>query len=596
MVYTPTGRKKIGELVPGEYVIGSNGKPTRVIGVYPQGIKELYRVTFTDGASVLVCKEHLWSLRSNGGERRDEHVLSVAQLMDKDNILQFKGIGFNSNKHYTIPTYYKKNAKGDSRWRIPVVKPIEFEARKLPVHPYLLGLLLGDGGLSTRSVRFTTADDELVQSIQTILPNNVTINKRYGKYDYHISTHLSRNPLTKQLRMLGLMGKRSEHKSIPEDYFYGTIQDRLALLQGLMDTDGYCGNHGSEFYSVSEQLANGVVELVRSLGGIAKIRRKNIVPKNKPKDKYGKGYCYVVRVMLPEPTIPFRLSRKCANYYPPKVLSRYISDIQFEKMGEAVCIKVAAIDSLYVTEHAIVTHNTSTSESLCSLYVYKNPIELTSIQKDGRAEVRIEGGKVVAAWCGRYEDINDTHKLLELVIEWYNAWTIVEVNVSLFIQHMIAQRKQRYLVPKDQIVFLKEIGANRHSYQEYGWKNTGSFFKEHLLNYAIEFCKEVIDQDLDEQGNVIRSHYGVERIMDPMLLTEMGQYQEGVNVDRLVAFTALVAFVKVQIANRGYRKVREDAKNSLENQKDLYKLKLSPFRSMGQVLPGMKRSAFKNLR
>jgi hypothetical protein len=396
--------------------------------------------------------------------------------------------------------------------------------------------------------------------------------------------------------MLGLMGKRSEHKSIPEDYFYGTIQDRLALLQGLMDTDGYCGNHGSEFYSVSEQLANGVVELVRSLGGIAKIRRKNIVPKNKPKDKYGKGYCYVVRVMLPEPMIPFRLSRKCANYYPPKVFSRYISDIQFEKMGEAVCIKVAAIDSLYVTEHAIVTHNTSTSESLCSLYVYKNPIEVSAVQKDGSTEVRIEGGKLVAAWCGRYEDINDTHKLLELVIEWYNAWTIVEVNVSLFIQHMIARRKQRYLVPKDQIVFLKEIGANRQSYQEYGWKNTGSFFKEHLLNYAIEFCKEVIDQELDEQGNVVRNHYGVERIMDPMLLIEMAQYQEGVNVDRLVAFTALVAFVKVQIANRGYRKVREDTKNSLENQKDLYKLKLSPFRSIGQVVPGMRRSAFRNLK
>jgi len=250
----------------------------------------------------------------------------------------------------------------------------------------------------------------------------------------------------------------------------------------------------------------------------------------------------------------------------------------------------------YASVDPVSEGKTSTSDSLCSLFVYKNPIEITSIGREGNANVRIEGGKLVAGWCGRYEDINDTHQLLELVIEWYNAWTIVEVNVSLFIQHMISKRKQKYLVPKDQIVFLKEIGANRHSYQEYGWKNTGSFFKEHLLNYAIEFCKEVIDQDFDEQGTVTRSHYGVERIMDPMLLTEMAQYQEGVNVDRLVAFTALVAFVKVQLANRGYRRVREEAKNSLANTKDLYKLKLSPFRSIGQVLPGMKRSAFKNLR
>jgi len=239
---------------------------------------------------------------------------------------------------------------------------------------------------------------------------------------------------------------------------------------------------------------------------------------------------------------------------------------------------------------------TSTSDSLCSLFVYKNPVEVTVIKPNGTTEVRIEGGKLVASWCGRYEDINDTHQLLENVIEWYNAWTIVEVNVSLFIQHMISKRKQRYLVPKDQIVFLKEIGANRHSHQDYGWKNTGNFFKEHLLNYSIEFCKEVIDQEFDENGNVIKSHYGVERIMDPMLLTEMAEYQEGVNVDRLVAFTALVAFARIQVANRGYRKMREEQKLPLENQKDLYKLKLSPFRSVGRTPSTGKRSAFKNLR
>jgi hypothetical protein len=243
----------------------------------------------------------------------------------------------------------------------------------------------------------------------------------------------------------------------------------------------------------------------------------------------------------------------------------------------------------YASVDPVSEGKTSTSDSLCSLFVYKNPIEVTVVKADGSTDVRIEGGKVVASWCGRFEDINETHNLLELVIEWFNAWTIVEVNVSLFVQHMISKRKQRFLAPKDQIVFLKEIGANRHSYQDYGWKNTGNFFKEHLLNYAIEFCKEVIDQELDEEGNVLVQHYGVERIMDPMLLIEMSQYQEGVNVDRLVAFTALVAFVKVQLANRGYRKVVEHVK-PLEKNKDLYKLRVEAFRSMRG------RSAFRNLR
>jgi hypothetical protein len=250
----------------------------------------------------------------------------------------------------------------------------------------------------------------------------------------------------------------------------------------------------------------------------------------------------------------------------------------------------------YASVDPVGEGKTTTSESLCSLFVYKNPTEVTTVKPNGDTEVRVEGGRIVASWCGRYEDINDTHELLELVIEWYNAWTIVEVNVSLFIQHIISKRKQRYLVPKDQIVFLKEIGTNRYSYQDYGWKNTGTFFKEHLLNYAIEFCKEVIDQEFDEQGNVLRVHHGVERIMDPMLLTEMAQYQEGLNVDRLVAFTALVAFVKVQVANRGYRKVKEHMKGALENGKDLYKLKVNPFRSVGSRWPGVRRSGFRNMR
>lgn len=259
-------------------------------------------------------------------------------------------------------------------------------------------------------------------------------------------------------------------------------------------------------------------------------------------------------------------------------------------------IKDVPWGTYYASIDPVGEGKTTTSESLCSLFVYKNPTEVTVIKADGSTEVRIEGGRLVAAWCGRYEDINDTHNLLEIVIEWYNAWTIVEVNVSLFIQHMISKRKQRFLVPKDQIVFLKEIGANRQSYQEYGWKNTGTFFKEHLLNYTIEFCKEVIEEEFDEGGNVIRRHYGVERIMDAMLLKEMSMYQEGVNVDRLVAFTALVAFVKVQVANRGYRKVTENSKNALENSKDLYKLRVNPFSNMGRRMMGGRRSGFKNFR
>jgi len=243
---------------------------------------------------------------------------------------------------------------------------------------------------------------------------------------------------------------------------------------------------------------------------------------------------------------------------------------------------------------------TTTSDSLCSIFIYKNAVEVTRINKAGDTEQFIEKDKLVASWCGRFDDINKTHERLELLIEWYNAWTLVENNISLFIQYMIGRKKQKYLVPKNQIIFLKDIGSNRSVYQEYGWKNTGTLFKTHLISYAIEFIRESIYEDTDENGKVINTILGVERIPDPMLIKEMLAYYPGLNVDRLVAFSALVAFVKVQQANRGYAKRRESEQKSLDNTENLYKLKYSPFKNIGRSRSSnsskIKRSGFKNFR
>ena len=252
----------------------------------------------------------------------------------------------------------------------------------------------------------------------------------------------------------------------------------------------------------------------------------------------------------------------------------------------------------YASIDPVSEGKTTTSDSLCSIFVYKNAIEVTRTLSGGDVEQFIEKDKIVAAWCGRFDDINRTHERLELIIEWYNAWTIVENNISLFIQHMIARKKQRYLVPKQQILFLKDLGSNKTVYQEYGWKNTGTLFKSHLISYAIEFLREVIDEETDTEGNVMRQTLGIERIPDPMLLKEMQAYHPGLNVDRMVAFGALIAFVKIQQSNRGYSKRRESEDNSLVNSEKISKLKYSPFKNLGgnkrQSNPRIRRSGFKN--
>jgi hypothetical protein len=265
-------------------------------------------------------------------------------------------------------------------------------------------------------------------------------------------------------------------------------------------------------------------------------------------------------------------------------------------------VKDPTFGQYYASIDPVSEGKTTTSESLCSIYVMKAPVQVEH-HTGTETEVYIEQDRIVAAWCGRFDDINKTHQRLELIIEWYNAWALIESNISLFIQYMISRKKQRYLVPKGQIMFLKDLGANTNVYQEYGWRNTGNLFKAHMLSYAIEYCKEELDVETKSDGTIVRTKYGIERIPDPMLIKEMQEYVEGLNVDRLVAFTALVAFMRIQQSNRGYAKrtIMDDAAKNLQKSENLFKLNSSPFRHMGnngRLTNGsvFKKSPFKNIK
>ena len=258
----------------------------------------------------------------------------------------------------------------------------------------------------------------------------------------------------------------------------------------------------------------------------------------------------------------------------------------------------------YASIDPVSEGKTTTSESLCSIFVYKTAQEVTVHKKDGSIESHIEGDKIVASWCGRFDDLRKTHERLKLIIEYYNAWTLVENNVHLFIQYMISERKQKYLVPKNQIMFLKELGSNNNVYQEYGWKNTGVLFKSNLVSYAIQFLEEEMNVATKADGTITRVTYGVERIPDIMLLKEMQAYRDGLNVDRLVAFCALVAFAKVQESNRGFAKrIDHENPDSLQNSNKNANLFMSPFRHMGNsansaesAMMRKPRNPFKNMR
>jgi len=363
-VFTPNGREKIGNLKAGDYVIGSNGKKTKVTKIHPQGEKELFRVTFNDGYSVLVGGEHLWSVTSNNGSVNNKNrlirytTLSTNQMLDEDLVIEQLGTGWNKKRPYKFKTYYKQS-NGQNKWQIPIVKPIEFENEYLlPIEPYLLGVSLGDGNIRENKVYFTIHKDDFNELFDGIYINETSKHDNVILGDVDINYGV--------LSELNLNNTLSHTKFIPDVYKYSSIEDRLAILQGLMDTDGHCmksnnGNFvGAEYCSVSEQLADDVAEIVHSLGGI--VRKSSKIGSYKKEDGT-KVLCkraYRLNIKLPEGMNPFRLKRKSDMYNTPKKykVGRYIKDIRLETVSEAVCITVDAQDSLYVTEHGIVTHNT----------------------------------------------------------------------------------------------------------------------------------------------------------------------------------------------------------------------------------------------
>ena len=366
LIYTPLGTKKIGELVIGDKVIGSDGKSYNVIGVFPQGVKETYKITFNDGFSILTDDEHLWSVSSPnyGKNRKNERlkkslVLSTKQMFEGGKIT-IKGNGYNKDKNYEIETYYK-SPNGNNKWQIPIVKPIQFESNDiLPIDPYLLGLGLGDGHFNkSNNIYFSVQEndyDELFSSYG-LKPIKTKKNIRGG--------YLKLGSL---LNDLGLNGKKSYNKFIPDIYKYSTVENRLSILQGLMDTDGHCMYskkgvfQGTDYSTVSKQLCDDVCEIVHTLGGIAKVR--TIIPTYTYKGIKKKGkLAYRVNIKLPKGMNPFRLKRKADRYIEPEKYptGRYIKNIEKVGFEECVCISVDSPDKLYVAEHGIVTHNTTST-------------------------------------------------------------------------------------------------------------------------------------------------------------------------------------------------------------------------------------------
>ncbi|MBT2467514.1 PhoH family protein [Streptomyces sp. ISL-66] len=351
-VLTPDGWRPIGDLQVGDLVIGSNGEPTPVLGVYPQGEKDIYRLSAQDGSWTLACGEHLWTVRTASDRRRDKpwRVLETKEMIGN------------------------LRAAHARRYELPMLTaPVCFPEREVPMDAYALGLLLGDGCITgSTTPSFATEDDELVHALVAALPG---VTARYkGGVDYVLNRVKSpgdvvtlENPVTRAMRELDLLGSRSHSKSVPDDYLFNTAEVRLAVLQGLLDSDGGPVTQKDrtcriQYSTASIVLRDDVIALVQSLGGVAYTRRRRAEGRARGTALAAhRRDSHVVDIRLPEGIEPFRLTRKRDAYHAAGGGGRpmrFIDAIEPAGREEAVCIQVAAEDSLYVTQDYLLTHNT----------------------------------------------------------------------------------------------------------------------------------------------------------------------------------------------------------------------------------------------
>lgn len=359
---TPNGWIRMGDVKIGDKVFGSDGYPRDVVGVYPQGLKNCYEIEFTDGSITTSGDEHLWDIQSPCQKLRNSGYFTM-QLQEFKNDLQDKN--------------------GNTKWFIPMLrKEVYFEHKQVPCDPYLLGLLLGDGGLTTKNtINFTTSDNFIVEEINKILPDDTILKKKKSKYDYNIISKNKeiRNNMVKIIKDLNL-NVLSYKKHIPDIYKFSSIHQRTELLRGLMDSDGGVDTKDGiviTYTSTSEQLIDDVRFLIESLGGTA--RKTTRITKYTYNDEIKNGRrSYRLNISLPRKIIPFKLPRKLIKYKPRSKYQPYrgIKHVKYIGKKECQCISVSSIDSLYVTDHCILTHNTITALAATS-----NLLEAKKIKK-----------------------------------------------------------------------------------------------------------------------------------------------------------------------------------------------------------------------
>lgn len=360
VIPTPFGNTTIGNLKVGDMVYDRTGRPTKVLEVFPRGELDVYKVTLEDGRSTLCNDDHIFSVLTSGGNLVEK---TVRQMID----------------------YGLTDKGGRAVYSIPINEAVEKKEKDFSVDPYVVGVFLGDGCCTERQLTLSSNDEEIVERVVKKIPIcKESYKNPASNYSW---TFLLKEPLKNinNVDILKIQTKiffkefledicvPSDKKRIPRIYFEGSIEQRLELLRGLMDTDGSIVKSSGKlsFTSISEGLIEDVRELAYSLGF------RTSVTVNKRTEKYKNGFCATVNFNISneQKYLFFNLERKKEialkfinipqrRHY-ERVLIKEIEKLNYK--AEMTCILVDNPEHLYLTEDFIVTHNTTVAKDMGAL-------------------------------------------------------------------------------------------------------------------------------------------------------------------------------------------------------------------------------------
>lgn len=365
-VLTPRGYIPIEKLKVGDVVYDGEGKETKVSGVFPQGKKRVFNITFSNGHTIGACEDHLWSYQTThmrSDKSKNWKTKTVREIIDTEAL------------HLKSGDYTRRNVF------LPMYDYIDFQEQELPISPYLMGAMLGDGHFATKKEQlfFSNKDKDVLDRVAKELEEHNNFLRKNQGYDYIITSGLSGvySSFKEKIRNLGLEGTRSNSKFIPEVYLFNSYENRLELLKGLIDTDGHCMGSAYEYITISKQLADDFQFLVESLGMTVTRTLKTPTYTYRGESKRGQeAHRFYIKASKSTPKIHYS-ERRERQWKKGQTHSRITMDKieETEEFAEMTCISVESPTKLFVIERGIITHNTSVLIEAIKVHMADHPFD-----------------------------------------------------------------------------------------------------------------------------------------------------------------------------------------------------------------------------